>query len=375
MQNRGLIKINHNDLHKDVEFEDIILISNTEGTTSERIDLENGAYKIVTTTKENGKVVCKKEEFYRADGTLEKECMYEYDSNERELKSVVNKYDTDGQTLKSKSVKQTDWNNGKVIESDTAYFDTNIDEQEIITDLNHNLLKHTRKSIFPDGSYTLQTGINDLQSNTQMSTFFDYDKNGLIRRYSISLYDKTNKSYIFNTSKEPLYHFKYLSNGVERSAMGNANFVDNNDSVYDIQPYDDNQLHMTEEIDDEAFNYLKKMLQQSNIINTSDDPNKIEFKIDGVTFTYTLKVQTPTVPDTTPTVTPTTTPTTAAMAPTIDLLEAFEERIDNVFGIIWEVLAKSFGPGGAGTFISIYPGYYNTKDGFNIMKNLCLMNF
>lgn len=50
--------------------------------------------------------------------------------------------------------------------------------------------------------------------------------------------------------------------------------------------------------------------------------------------------------------------------------ERFEERVYKVFTILWEKLAKSFGPGGAGTFISVYPAYYNTKDGFTIMKNI-----
>lgn len=50
--------------------------------------------------------------------------------------------------------------------------------------------------------------------------------------------------------------------------------------------------------------------------------------------------------------------------------EQLEERIKKVFDIIWDKLSKSFGPGGAGTFISIYPNYYNTKDGFTIMKNI-----
>lgn len=50
--------------------------------------------------------------------------------------------------------------------------------------------------------------------------------------------------------------------------------------------------------------------------------------------------------------------------------EDFEDRVDRVFHKLWEDLSKSFGPGGAGTFISIYPNYYNTKDGFTIMKNV-----
>ena len=50
--------------------------------------------------------------------------------------------------------------------------------------------------------------------------------------------------------------------------------------------------------------------------------------------------------------------------------EKFEERVNKVFSILWEKLSNSFGPGGAGTFISVYPNYYNTKDGFSIMKNV-----
>lgn len=50
--------------------------------------------------------------------------------------------------------------------------------------------------------------------------------------------------------------------------------------------------------------------------------------------------------------------------------ERFEERVNLVFTELWDRLSKSFGPGGAGTFISVYPNYYNTKDGFTIMKNV-----
>ena len=50
--------------------------------------------------------------------------------------------------------------------------------------------------------------------------------------------------------------------------------------------------------------------------------------------------------------------------------DEFEDRVYDVFNILWEKLAKSFGPGGACTFISVYPAYYNTKDGFTIMKNI-----
>ena len=40
--------------------------------------------------------------------------------------------------------------------------------------------------------------------------------------------------------------------------------------------------------------------------------------------------------------------------------ERFEERVNLVFTELWDRLSKSFGPGGAGTFISVYPNYYNT---------------
>lgn len=50
--------------------------------------------------------------------------------------------------------------------------------------------------------------------------------------------------------------------------------------------------------------------------------------------------------------------------------ERFNDRVNTVFSILYQSLVKSFGPGGAGTFVSIYPKYYNTKDGFTIMKNI-----
>lgn len=50
--------------------------------------------------------------------------------------------------------------------------------------------------------------------------------------------------------------------------------------------------------------------------------------------------------------------------------DMFEDRVKKVFHLVWDKLSKSFGPGGAGAFISIYPNYYNTKDGFSIMKNV-----
>lgn len=50
--------------------------------------------------------------------------------------------------------------------------------------------------------------------------------------------------------------------------------------------------------------------------------------------------------------------------------EDFEKRVEKVFNILWEKLSRSFGPGGAGTFVSVYPSCYNTKDGFSIMKQI-----
>lgn len=50
--------------------------------------------------------------------------------------------------------------------------------------------------------------------------------------------------------------------------------------------------------------------------------------------------------------------------------ERLNDRIQIVFDILYQSLVKSFGPGGAGTFVSVYPKYYNTKDGFTIMKNV-----
>lgn len=48
----------------------------------------------------------------------------------------------------------------------------------------------------------------------------------------------------------------------------------------------------------------------------------------------------------------------------------FNERVAVVFSKLYDILSKSFGPGGAGTFVSVYPSYYNTKDGFSIMKHI-----
>lgn len=52
--------------------------------------------------------------------------------------------------------------------------------------------------------------------------------------------------------------------------------------------------------------------------------------------------------------------------------EAFEERISKVFHLLWETLAKSFGPYGAPTIIYNYPFSHITKDGYTIMKNISL---
>lgn len=58
--------------------------------------------------------------------------------------------------------------------------------------------------------------------------------------------------------------------------------------------------------------------------------------------------------------------------PAINVIDqkVFQDRIKSVFNIVSEKLSRSFGPGGAATFISRYPAYYSTKDGFNIMKNI-----
>lgn len=48
----------------------------------------------------------------------------------------------------------------------------------------------------------------------------------------------------------------------------------------------------------------------------------------------------------------------------------FEKRVEQVFHILWETLAKSFGPYGAPTIICNYPYRHVTKDGYTIMKNL-----
>lgn len=58
--------------------------------------------------------------------------------------------------------------------------------------------------------------------------------------------------------------------------------------------------------------------------------------------------------------------------PSINVIDKdrFSARVEKVFNILYQSLVKSFGPGGAGTFVSVYPKYYNTKDGFTIMKNI-----
>ena len=52
--------------------------------------------------------------------------------------------------------------------------------------------------------------------------------------------------------------------------------------------------------------------------------------------------------------------------------EEYEERVEKVFHILWEVLSKSFGPYGAPTLICNYPWTHVTKDGYTIMKNLSM---
>lgn len=56
----------------------------------------------------------------------------------------------------------------------------------------------------------------------------------------------------------------------------------------------------------------------------------------------------------------------------IILKEEFEERVEKVFHILWEILSKSFGPYGAPTLIYNYPYSHITKDGFTIMKNISM---
>lgn len=58
--------------------------------------------------------------------------------------------------------------------------------------------------------------------------------------------------------------------------------------------------------------------------------------------------------------------------PFINVIEKqrFDQRVESVFKIIGETLARSYGPYGATTLISQYPFYHITKDGFTIMKSL-----
>ena len=58
--------------------------------------------------------------------------------------------------------------------------------------------------------------------------------------------------------------------------------------------------------------------------------------------------------------------------PVINVIERedFINRATTVFDILYDKLRKTFGPGGSGTFISEYPHFYSTKDGFNAMKNI-----
>lgn len=52
--------------------------------------------------------------------------------------------------------------------------------------------------------------------------------------------------------------------------------------------------------------------------------------------------------------------------------EDFEERVRKVFNLLYNTLAKSFGPYGAVTLIYNYPYAHATKDGFTIAKNLSM---
>lgn len=52
--------------------------------------------------------------------------------------------------------------------------------------------------------------------------------------------------------------------------------------------------------------------------------------------------------------------------------EELEERTRKVFHLLWETLARSFGPYGAPTIICNYPYRHVTKDGYTIMKSLSL---
>ena len=48
----------------------------------------------------------------------------------------------------------------------------------------------------------------------------------------------------------------------------------------------------------------------------------------------------------------------------------FDNRVEEVFNMMGDALAKSYGPYGATTLISQYPNYHITKDGYTIAKNL-----
>ena len=52
--------------------------------------------------------------------------------------------------------------------------------------------------------------------------------------------------------------------------------------------------------------------------------------------------------------------------------EAYEKRVSEVFELLYQTLARSFGPYGAPTIIYNYPFSHVTKDGFTIMKNLSM---
>ena len=52
--------------------------------------------------------------------------------------------------------------------------------------------------------------------------------------------------------------------------------------------------------------------------------------------------------------------------------EEFEERVGEVFQLLWLNLSKSFGPYGAPSIIYNYPWKHVTKDGYTIFKNLSM---
>ena len=60
--------------------------------------------------------------------------------------------------------------------------------------------------------------------------------------------------------------------------------------------------------------------------------------------------------------------------PRVNVIEKdeYEDRVQQVFHLLYETLARSFGPYGAPTLIYNYPYSHVTKDGFTIMKNLSM---